>query len=498
MELTKIQELLPDPAKLISAIKLSRPEINTASVNQYDIATHDVMIDASDKRPKKKILKTLLDSTGQPVLDEAGNPVIITTYKDVTRIPLAIQRYIVAMRKNFLLGNPVERDASPESDAEKGMMETMAKVWEDNKLDYKLRDVLTYMMSETEVAVICYTEAADKDHWAGTFNEGKTSRIRLQILRSNGGESLYPSYDQYGDMIAFSRAYTLPDEEGKEVEHFDVYTAETNYFFQKVGGSYVQQTTTNNLDKKIPVVYFSQPDVEWADVQRLIDRLETSSSNHGDTNDYFGSPMAVFKGKVSGLPGKDETGKAIELEGDGAMAEYLTWDQSPESVKLEQELLKENIELFTGTPFITMDRMSSLGTFSGVALKMLFALAHMKASEKEAEFGPGVQRLINLFKSMLCQINNALKPAANMSIKPKFTYFLPKNDGEELDNLGKAIDKGIISIETATVKNPLVEDGQAEFEKVKEEKGQAAPLKVDARGNLNGAGVMGGGNPAMA
>ncbi len=129
-----------------------------------------------------------------------------------------------------------------------------------------------------------------------------------------------------------------------------------------------------------------------------------------------------------------------------------------------------------GVTEITAERMTGLGAISGIALKLLFLASHLKASQKEAEFAPGVQRLFNLFKSLLCTINESLKPSRNLAIKPKFTYFLPKNEAEELDNLIKGKNAGLLSDETSVIKNPLIEDGQAEFDKIKAEKEEKAKL----------------------
>lgn len=472
MELTQLKVLLSsDIQKLSTLVQAEKPSIDLTQVKNFEVKNHSVMSDALDKRPNKKVTRQAIGENGQPLYDpQTDKPIMVTEYKPITRIPLSLQKYIVSMRKNFLLGNPVEREANSESDAEKNLVEILTKTWDDNKLDYGLRDALTYMMSETEVAIICYTEDTDKFYWQGTPNEGKTRRMRTQILRSCGGDHLFPSFDQYGDMIAFTRLFAMKNNEGTEVENMHVYTSELNYFFEKAGNEWEQKATSTNPGNKIPVVYLSQNDVEWIDVQNVVDELESMQSNHGETNKYFSGPIAVFKGVVKGLPDRDDQGKAIELEGDDADARFMTWDHSTDSVKLEKDNLTEAIELFTGTPFITMERMAGLGTFSGIALKMLFALAHMKAAEKEAQFAPGVQRLINIFKAVLCEINTSLKPALNLPIKPKFTYFLPKNDTETLDNIIKAKNGGILSTETAAIQNPLVEDGQAEFDKLKDEK----------------------------
>ncbi len=471
MELSRIKELIADPKTLKEKITGEKPPVDPMAI-LFDIAKHDVMLEK--KRPNKLVTKTFL---------EDGVKKQRTEYEDIARIAMPIQKFIVEMRTNFLCANPIELTANPADETQENLLQLIKKTWDDNKLDYDTQELAEKMMSDTEVAELWYTEPVEKDYWQGTPNEGKLRRTRMKILTSDAGNALYPSYDQYGDMVAFGRSYKLKNADGKEIEHFDLYTAERNYFFE-IDGAEVKQSKASepNPNKKIPIIYYSQPKVEWADVQQIINQKEILNSNHSETNKYFAWPIAVFKGLVESLPDKDENGKAIELTGDNAFAQYLTWDSAPESVKMENQNIDTAIEMYTGTPFITMERMGQLGTYSGIALKMLFMAAHLKAAAKEKIFGKGVQRRLNYLKSVLCEINTSLAPAQNMSIKPKFTLFLPKNIMEDIDILVKAKGADLISQETAVNQNPLVADGVEEYDKIKAEKeaAQVQAMKTEA------------------
>ena len=62
----------------------------------------------------------------------------------------------------------------------------------------------------------------------------------------------------------------------------------------------------------------------------------------------------------------------------------------------------------------------------------------------------------------------------DVKITPKFTYYLPKNEKEEVESLGVAKDKGLNSDETLTRLSPFTTDAESELEKLKEEKDAAA------------------------
>lgn len=430
------------------------------SIRQYDPKTHDVH-DKTKRKDKR------LDN---------GN------FVDVSRLSLALQKKIVLLAASFL-GNPT-LECTPNNDVEEQMLQAHLDTWEDNKLDYKFKKTTKKVMSELECAELWYVQKSD---------DGFKMRMRLlhnsyDPTNRTGGDKLYPVFDIYGDMIAFGRGYEVKEED-KVIEYFDIYTAKYFYYLKKVDGvwGFVNADPTETMDAngkevtvstaksvpnpfgKIPVIYGSQPLAEWDDVQELIERLEKKTSNHADTNDRFDSPIMFTEGEVDGFDlQKDDTGKLLEGR-DGAKVSYITWDSAPESMRMEIENLWKYIHTLTHTPDISFEQMKSIGAVSGIALKLMFMDAHMKAADKEEIFGEFVQRRINFLKTALSVINPALKPAIKLKIKPKFEYFLPKDDVELVNTLVTAVAGGIMSKQSAVKQNPKVEDGESEYELVKEE-----------------------------
>lgn len=449
MEVKELQELITnDFSALQQKIVAGVTSAYSDHIKQYDSTKH--LVYDEQKRPKKKVDK-----------DDG------TEFIEVNRLSIPMQKKIVRLAAAFLCGNPIELSANAKDGdtVEEGMLNLLKKIWDDNKLDYESKNLAKLMMSETECAELWFSEDADKDYWNDTFNQGKKVRFRMKILAASKGDSLYPVFNAYGDMIAFGRGYKISIEGGKTEEHFDLYTPEKFYFASRVDAEWEVKAEDNDI-KEIPVIYYKQDQVEWADVQTLIERYETVISNHGDTNDYFGSPFLLVKGEILGFSKKGEQGKVLQAE-NGADAEFLSWQQSPDSVKLEQQNLRSLILDMTDTPDISIEQMKSLGTYSGIALKMLFLGAHLKAAEKEEIFGKGIQRRINYLKNALSKINSKLIPALPMSIKPKFEYYLPKNDVEKIELLTTAVSGKIMSQKTAIEQNPLVSDPEAELDEVK-------------------------------
>jgi SPP1 family phage portal protein len=459
MELQELISLLEKPDELqkrIVAAKLTTLVALPDAQKQFDPKKHDIM--DPTKRPDKVV-----------TTDQGTGPI------SVARLPIPMQKRIVRLAATFLCGRPIELTVNAVSKQEKEMLELLKHVWKTNKLNYKSKRLAKLMMSEMECAELWYFEPAEQGYWKETPNDNQNIKYkaRMRILAKSLGDDLYPVFNNTGDMIAFGRGYNIKVD-GADMQLFDIYTAENIYYFSKGNNGWSprmikvydgsEKAVIVNPVQKIPVIYYSQDYPEWYDVQELVDRLEKSISNHADTNDYHGSPTIKVKGKVKGFSKKGESGKILELEGEKADAEYMSWDKSPDSVKLEQENLLNLIYSLTDTPNISFEQMKGLGTFSGIALKMLFMGAHMKASDHEENFGESMQRRINYMLAALAIINPVYEEVSTLEVEPKFTYFLPSNEEEMISMLSTAVgSEKILSRKTAVSLNPFVEDAEAEM-----------------------------------
>lgn len=454
MEKADISKLQADPVSLLDAIQATVTTRNAeAYAKQLDPAKHTI----TDKalRPDKT------------VTNDAGE----TSLVKVARLPIPFQKHIVNLAASFLVGNPIRLDCTPDTGIETDMLEVLRRSWADNKLDYKSKVIAKAQFAETEAAEIWYLDDAGPDYWQGTPLEGSKKRLRMRVASPKRGDALYPVFDGMGDLIAFGRGYAVSTGDKTE-DRFEVYTDEKIIFLIKSGDGWEVTQNSPNPYGKIPAIYYSQDLPEWSDVQDMIERLEEIVSNLSDTNDYFGSPMVFVQGAIKGFAKKGERGKVLEAD-PGAKAEYLTWDQSPESTKLEINTLRSLIFDMTSTPDISIEQMKALGTYSGIALKMLFLAPHLKAADKEENFGECVQRRVNLMKAMIGTIKPELKAAASLDIRPRFEYYLPKDEAGLIDMLSTATGgEKTMSQKTAVSLNPLVSNADAELLEIQNEGSQ--------------------------
>ena len=325
-----------------------------------------VKVDLSDfdiNDEEKKNIKTVTNGDG-----ETENFRI----EPVARVALAIQKLIVKRAVAFTFGNPVILNAEPEEGTkEADVLKAVKRVLFDNKSRTLNRKVARGMYSSKESAELWYpVEKPTKN-----YGFDSTHKLRVAIFSPLFGDRLYPYFDETGDMVAFSREYVVKDSAGVKHTYFETYTDTeirkwtlTSNQWQLLDGY-----PKKNQIGKIPVIYGRQPAVEWEDVQNLIDRLEKLLSNFADTNDYHASPKIFTTGTILGWAKKGESGAVIEGE-EGATAQYLSWAQAPESVKLEIETLLRMIytiwKIQCKLPPKTK-RFCPLKTFNNAPLKSL-------------------------------------------------------------------------------------------------------------------------------
>lgn len=444
-------------------------ELQTLAISQYSVEKHDVF--DTNKRPKKLITK----DSGQ--VDADNNPIVVKNFPvEVNRVGSSLQSLIVERRIGFALTNPVETTAvfesEKETDKEKQLVKMVERIQNDNKMNYRNKEILRRVLSELEVAVIWYLVESGIEKPKFT--------LKSKIFSPTLGDTLFPLFDATGSMISFAREYKLSSGE-KEIDHFDIYTDEFEYKYANIESKWVLDQLFNpdgsaianpipNGAKKMLIEYYQIKKPIWTDQQSQISRLETLESNHADMNDYFGSPMMTVSGEIEGFAAKGEQGKILQLA-QGAEAKYLALSSPPESIKMERENLLNAIYTLSQTPNISFAEMKGLGNIAEVTMKSFFMDAHMAVATIEEWFGIGLQRRLNLIKACIGAVidTSLAKEAQTVQLIPVITPYLPQNTTEKIDNLSVAVTGGIMSKETATRENPLVADPDLEMERMKDD-----------------------------
>ncbi len=463
-----------DHSAVIAELKTGR-DSEEPNVELYEQQLSPEGHDINDpvKRPDKKVKIDKPEDEGKVInVTSGGETEENTRPEPVARIALAIQKLIVKRAVAFTFGNPVTLNAEPEDEKEKEVLQAVIRVLFDTKSRTLNRKVARAIFSSTEAAERWYS--VEKP----TNNYGFPSKhkLRVAIFSPLLGDKLYPYFDETGDMVAFSREFKRKEKDGVKYTYFETYTEEYHQMWITNNNQWqiVEGYPKKNTIGKIPIVYGRQPAVEWEDVQGLIDRLEKLLSNFADTNDYHASPKIFTTGTILGFAKKGESGAIIEGE-EGATAEYLAWQNAPESVKLEIETLLRLIYTITQTPDISFDAVKGIGSVSGVALKLLFLDAHLKVQDKMEIFDDYLQRRLSIIQAYLAQLNTKLKGACeSLTIEPEIVPFMIEDEKAKVDllvaaNGGKPVASQKLTVQQLGWSN----DAEAEYQQIQDEEERA-------------------------
>lgn len=504
MKLYDIIEESATAADTINELKSKRgtelPEVEKFR-KALDPLGHDVFDKAL--RPDKKIKVDEDDTTEEiSIVDGATKENGKYRIQPVERIGIALQKLIVKRAVSFLFGRPVELSAEIEKESnEETVLKAVKQIITDNKGKSLNRRVAREALSCTEVAEIWYPVPVDKTKTgSGIISKVKDAinnlvgnkyhekygfksayKLRCAVFSPLMGDVLYPYFDETGDMIAFSREFTRADVNKVDHKYFETYTDSEHWLWEHTQDGYnVVESYPRPIEiGKIPVVYAQQDQVEWADVQNLIDRLEKLLSNFADTNDYHASPKIFITGHITGFSKKGEAGGIIEGE-DGSKAEYLAWANAPESVKLEIATLLNLIYTLTQTPDISFESVKGIGAISGIALKLLFLDAHLKVADHQEVFDEYMQRRINVIKAYIGKFNNKLEVAAeNLNIEPVITPYMIDDEIADIQKWTTANGgKPVISQKASMGKAALTDDTEADFEQMQAETDRANQFMI--------------------
>lgn len=431
--------------------------------------------------------------------DESGKT--RTKSVEMNKLVFNYQQKIVETALAFLFGEGagIERDGKLEND---DLFTKLKKTWKRARMDYKIEDAVRDCMIETKSALLMYLV---KDEEADSFTEIGNNKVqlRIKVLSHDKGDSIFPHFDENGKMDAFIRELKLPDtnteyyslNDPTTIEKTEIYTKDWTYhIWRRQKDNWIVKKEKNEIGK-IPVIYFDKEYPEWDIVESLINRIEWLNSKHSDSNDYFAFPALVVKGDVRNLPSKNEVGKLYEIDGeedDKGITQYnggvdtLTWEQSPESIKNEYEKLISNIYSMTHTPDISFENLKGMSNVSGIALKLMFLDAKVKARNNKMAYGEKIDRVINVFKEFCKYVGSSnVGDIKGLPVTYRFEDIIPESDTDLIDNLvTSAGTKPIISQKTAAELHPYVEDSEQEQDRLDEDK-KASKQDIVGGGSFN-------------
>lgn len=387
----------------------------------------------------------------------------------VARINTNIPKKIVRTAVAFLFGGDMNISFMEDND---GTEYFRTMVEKKLKMKATFKEFARTVMIETKAALLFYPKEV-------VTATGSAIELRVRLLSLKNGE-FYPHFDDFGDMDAFTRKYkAINPEDGKEHDYVWIQTADQNITSVDIDGTWVT-IKEPNLFGKIAVVYAEQELPEWEDIVSALDAVEMRISRLCDTNDYFSEPILKSYGATT-LPSKKTVGKQIEFEvkvdpdtqkeyhGD---ADYLTWQQSVESIKLELDTNINEVFSGTSTPNLSFENLKNVGNITGIGMKFMFMDAFIKAMEKMEIFEPAVQRAAHVIIAGITKICDPTmaRHFEDNDVEITFGSVLPDDLREEMEVLSIANgNKPINSRKTVTARSRFTKDVDEEIQQMQAE-----------------------------
>jgi SPP1 family phage portal protein len=433
--------------------------------------TKDVAKIEEYRKEYKEHDRTIRDTqVGKTQMDKViqGKPTV-----KAVRIPINFAKKIVNTSTAFEVGKPVTLIASEDN----SLSALVKQIWRTLRIDAIIQQLVMSKKSETQSAIQFYVVDVEQTSLLnkiltklGLKTQAKEIKVK-HLINSKG--IMTPVFDEQDSMILFMWEFKTLNIDGKAINNVQVWDKVNRYDYSDASGSMIATETKPHGFDRIPIVYVSQDEPEWFDVKEMIDRLETTLSKLGGSNDYTAYPLLKIFGEIESFPEKEQNGKVLqfpikvndegkEVKGD---AQFLESQGASESMELELEKLESFIYSISDTPNLSFDNVKGIGSLSGVAIKLMFMGAIIKASINEGYNRTMIERMINIIISGITNTTNtSLSNEANgLYYEIQFNSVLPDDLKEAVEIASSAVEAGIMSKKTAVEYLGMNEDTDEEL-----------------------------------
>lgn len=338
------------------------------------------------------------DPTKHPVMNNAKYPDIVNAdgFQPVTRVTCDLQRLAVKRMTELVTGIPVKRVYHPENERQKEVATYLEKIFMKNRIDSVNIERCNMLFAGCEVMTLWY--AVEHQHTAYGFKSDL--KLRCRNFSPMFGDELYPLFDEYGDMIAMSVAYTRRNAR-KSVQYFDCYTATRHIKWSTQNGDWETVEDEPITLQKIPCIYMYRPTPIWEDTSRIVYEIEWALSRNGNYLRENSKPLfVVFADEEVGY-GKekspDKEFKAVAQYPANGKAEYVTWQQAVENLKFYVYELRNLFFTQLQLPDWSYEKMSQQA-LSGESRKQLFIDAQLKVKDESGRLIEFFDREVNVVK----------------------------------------------------------------------------------------------------
>ncbi|MGG4000741.1 phage portal protein [Anoxybacillus kestanbolensis] len=353
---------------------------------------------------------------------------------------------LLNFQTSFLLQNPITITGKER------IVKEYQKVNKQGKYDRLNYRILDKMLKHGQVFEYVYLEK---------------NTIKSKLIDASEG---YPIYNHDNEMIAFIQAYMVDG-----IDYYVVYSEDTVETYDNKGGELRLTGRYANLSG-LPIVYKTTNEVnenegkseleKWISI---LDNLEDLISKATDAYYKYITGVPVITGqqlKGEGLP-VDIVGAGIVLDDMGKF-EFVSNKFDSNAFDTLYETLLNALYTVAHLPAIAVGR-TDISNVSTEAVKMLYQLAMMKAGQNEQYMREGIEQRFEKIRKLLEYKGVTFTDDEFDSLGLVFSYQLPSNDKEVIENMKMLREMKSVSLETILENVPYISDVQNEIMRLQKE-----------------------------
>lgn len=408
----------------------------------------EIITDLKDKSvvvPNWAVLEKEYNPKKHPVMNRRKYQDVINedgVIEPVTRITLDLMRLTAKRMTELLCGIPVKRTYKAVTDGEKEVAKVLESILDRNRIDSVNIERWNMLFAGCEVATLWY--AVEQDN--SLYGVPSKLKLRCRNFSPMQGDSIYPLFDEYGDLIALSFGYQRK-RAGNWVEYFDTYTDTQHVKWENDKGWREVENEAITLGK-IPGIYTFRPTPVWEDAAGIVYEIEWALSRNGNYLRKNSKPVWVVCADEEIPTGteksQDSEFRSILQYPKGSTAGYVTWAQAIENLKFYVQELRQQYFTQLQMPDFSMDNMKTT-PMSGEARKMVFIDAQLKVKDESGRILEFLDREVNVVKAFLKIIMPGKeKDIDSLQVETVITPFAIADEKETITNImtatgGKAI-----------------------------------------------------------
>lgn len=393
-----------------------------------------------------------------------------------SRIYLGLEKLLTRRMTEFTFAIPVKRvyHNIEDNETRQSIAKAIEAIYKYARIDAEnIRRGNAYYAA-CEICTIWY--AVEKPNSLYGFRS--KFKLKCKTYSPMDGVTLYPLFDERGDMLAMSLEYNKKILD-KDITYFETYTANKHYKWEQENNQSWEEVTNEPIVlMKIPAIYAYRGSAIYADLSYIRKEIEYTLSRNSDVIAYNSAPILKVAGGMQGKEDKGESRRVFRVENGGDVS-YVSWAQSIEALKYHVETLTNSFWSQSQMPDISFEKMKDLGNIGYDARQTLLTDAHLKVGDEAGNWLEFLDRESSIVKAFLSLMNIQWKEEIdNVDVENIITPFIQNDEKNEIEKLttangGKPILSQLESIKALGYSN----DPEATLKQIQEEEAVAQENK---------------------